>query len=252
MQKNSILGREVYYMKFVQAQFSLKFDPYQKIRRCTNDIEDLLENFYGTPQTMPLPDEFAPEAPRIVLNSLNGHSQISFSQISVDFTANFDGEYVDDFELTKEYILKRLELIKKVLCKIERKQFYFLGITYNAHIDIKGQSPVEYMKCKMGDVVPENSNMYEASQRIALVENERFFVNTQISTFKEYQSKGNSIINLLDFKNSTVINEGVSVAVDVNDRYAYLLDGMGTDLSNFDNEIEQIFEKVSSNLQKWR
>ena len=52
-------------MKFVQAQFSLKYEPQIKIRRSVNDIEDFLQEHYGTPQTMPLPDEFAPEAPRI-------------------------------------------------------------------------------------------------------------------------------------------------------------------------------------------
>lgn len=53
-------------MKFVQAQFSLKYDLHPKIRRSVNDIEDFLQQHYGAPQTMPLPDEFAPEAPRII------------------------------------------------------------------------------------------------------------------------------------------------------------------------------------------
>ena len=30
-------------MKFVQAQFSLKYDPQVKIRRSANDIEDFLQ-----------------------------------------------------------------------------------------------------------------------------------------------------------------------------------------------------------------
>lgn len=98
-------------MKFIQAQFSLKYEPQIKIRRSVNDIEDFLQQHYGTPQTMPLPDEFAPEAPRIVLYSKNGHSQISFSQISVDFIVNFDDVYLNDFIKTKEYIQERLLLL---------------------------------------------------------------------------------------------------------------------------------------------
>ena len=73
-------------MKFVQAQFSLKYEPRWKIRRDANHIEDLLQEYYGTPQIMPLPDDIAAEAPRIVFASHGGHSQINFSQISADFT----------------------------------------------------------------------------------------------------------------------------------------------------------------------
>ena len=40
-------------MKFVQAQFSLKYEPRWKIRRDANHIEDLLQEYYGTPQIMP-------------------------------------------------------------------------------------------------------------------------------------------------------------------------------------------------------
>ncbi len=58
-------------MEYVQAQFSLKFEPQIRIRRYANQIEDFLQQYYGTPQTMPIPDEFAAEAPRIIINSKN-------------------------------------------------------------------------------------------------------------------------------------------------------------------------------------
>ena len=117
-------------MEFVQAQFSLKYQPQIKIRRSVNEIEDYLQEHYGTPQTVPIPDDFAAEAPRIILNSHNGHSQISFSQISVDFTVSFDGDYRTDFGLTQEYILERIGILKDLLEKIGICDFYFAGITY--------------------------------------------------------------------------------------------------------------------------
>mgnify|MGYP004501909223 CR=1 FL=1 len=98
-------------MNFVQAQFSLKYEPQPKIRRYVNDIEDFLEQHYGAPQTMPLPDEIAPEAPRIILYSKNGHSQIVFSQISVDFIVTFDSDFLNDFSKTQVYIQERVALI---------------------------------------------------------------------------------------------------------------------------------------------
>ena len=86
---------------------------------------------------MPIPDEFAPEAPRIVLYSKNGHSQISFSQISVDFIVSFDNDFVSDFNKTREYIQERVSLIIDLLKKIGINEYLFCGITYNARLDIE-------------------------------------------------------------------------------------------------------------------
>ena len=108
-------------MRFVQAQFSLKYEPQIKIRRYVNDIEDFLQEHYGTPQMVPLPDEVSPESPRIILYSKNGHSQISFSQISVDFIVNFDNDFLSDFRKTQEYIQRRVALVIKLLHKIDIK-----------------------------------------------------------------------------------------------------------------------------------
>ena len=69
-------------MDFIQAQFSLKFEIQAKIRRFANDIEDFLQDHYSAPQTMPIPDEIAPEAPQEVscksYNSKNGKAHFEF------------------------------------------------------------------------------------------------------------------------------------------------------------------------------
>lgn len=237
-------------MEFVQAQFSLKFEPKIRIRRNVNEIEDYLQEHYGTPQTMPIPDDFAAEAPRIVLKSKNGHSQISFSQISVDFTVNFDGEYREKFELTQEYILKRILILKELLEKIEINTFFFCGVSYNCYLDTMGKSNIDYISSILH--IDQNENIYEASRRIASVYGEKFFVNEQVGTYKEYQSKGISIPNLIDFKNSKLVSEGISLSIDVNNRYEYLQFGKAECLDKFDELINEIFYLIESNLKKWR
>lgn len=238
-------------MEYVQAQFSLKFEPQIKIRRNANQIEDFLEEYYGTPQTMPIPDDFAAEAPRIVLNSKNGHSQISFSQISVDLTVNFDGEYRADFGLTKEYILQRLNILKDLLKKINITTFYFAGISYNVRLNTRDKTPTEYMAGLLNAEIT-GMDIYEASQRVAMVEDKTFFVNEQIGTFKEYQGKGTSIPNLLDFKNSKLVSEGVNLVLDVNNRYEYLYNGTSKPLDGYESLITKVYEIIERNLTKWR
>ena len=239
-------------MRFVEAQFSLKYEPQVRIRRSVNQIEDFLENLYGTPQTVPIPDDFAAEAPRIILNSKNGHSQISFSQISVDFTVKFDANYMNEFSLTKAYLLERIAILKELLNTIGIKQYYFCGITYNVHLNTKEKTPVDYMKDLLGDKFTKGQNIYEASQRIAVIEDDCYFVNQQIGTYKEYQGKGNSIPNLLDFKNSKLVSEGVNLVLDVNNRYEYLYSGLSKEFTSFDDIVKKIYEIIESNLSKWR
>lgn len=241
--------KEVAVMEFVQAQFSLKYQPQIKIRRSVNEIEDYLQGHYGAPQTVPIPDDFAADAPRIILNSHNGHSQISFSQISVDFAANFDGEYRMNFDLTRQYFLERIGILKKLLEKIGICDYYFAGITYNMHLNTDPRDNISYMRQILG--LDECQNIYEANRRIATTIDYQFFVNEQIGTYKEYQNKGVSIPNLMDFTNSKLVDEGISLSLDINDRYEYLKTGASKKLDTFDVLISRIFNLVKAELEKW-
>ena len=237
-------------MEFVQAQFSLKYQPQIKIRRSVNEIEDYLQEHYGTPQTVPIPDDFAAEAPRIILNSHNGHSQISFSQISVDFTVSFDGDYRTDFGLTQEYILERIGILKDLLEKIGICDFYFAGITYNMHLNTEHQDYISYMRKILG--LDECKNMYEATRRVATTVDNQFFVNEQIGTYKEYRNKGASIPNLMDFVNSKLVDEGINLSIDINNRFEYLQTGESKKLDTFDAIITKIYNLIKNELIKWR
>lgn len=238
-------------MEFIQAQFSLKFEPQIRIRRSSNQIEDFLGNCYGTPQTMPIPDDFAAEAPRIVLNSKNGHSQLSFSQISVDLNANFDNDFKNEFVLTKDYILKRIYILGKLLKEIGINNYYYAGVTYNIHLDTKGVNNIDYMKKILGDSVREEDKIYEAMQRMAIVEEERYFVNQQISTYKEYQGNGNVLPNLMNCFNSILVEEGINLSIDVNDRYKYLYTGEKVPVDNLGILIDKLYEVIENKLKKW-
>lgn len=239
-------------MKFVQAQFSLKYEPQIRIRRNANLIEDCLQDYYNAPQVLPIPDDIAPEAPRIVLASKNGHSNINFSQLSVDFISNFDGEYLKSYEKTKEYIYERIVWLKQLLSQIGIKEYYFFGITYNIHLDIGNSNPLDYIKELLGESVSANAKLYEVMQRVASVDSDRYFVNRQISTFKEYQSKGIVSPNLLDFSNSKLISEGVNLSLDVNNRYAFLGSGKTAVMDSFEDELSSIFKLVEKNISDFK
>lgn len=237
-------------MKFVQAQFSLKYEPQLKIRRSANQIEDLLQDYYGASQVMPIPDDIAAEAPRVILTSHGGHSQINFSQIAVELTARFDGDYVDNYESTKLYFQKRVERLIEVLHAIGIDEYYFFGLSYNLHLDIGEEEPIEYIRSFLGGELLEKDQLYEVMQRVASLEDNKFFINQQISTFKEYQGNSVNIPDLIDFSNSKLVAEGVNVSLDVNNRYSFLYNGTKTSMSEFDSDLSRIFELIEQNMCK--
>lgn len=236
-------------MKFVQAQFSLKYEPQPKIRRYANDIEDFLQQYYGIPQTMPLPDEFAPEAPRIILYSKKGHSQISFSQISIDFIVNFDNEFLDDFSKTQGYIHERVILLIELLKKINISEYLFCGITYNIRLDIGKQKPIDYIKSYLGgDMLYDN--LYEASQNVACVNDDKFFVNQQIGTYKEFQGRSSVVPNLFEIENGSIVSEGISLVLDINNRYQYIYQNKKSLINDCLAEVDAIFVLLIENINR--
>ncbi len=237
-------------MRFVQAQFSLKYEVQPRIRRFANDIEDFLCQHYGMPQVVPIPDDFAPEIPRIVLYSKNGHSQISFSQVSVDFTVKFDSDFVYDFNKTREYILKRIELIVKLLNVIDIKDYLFCGVTYNTRLDIGDQKPMDFICDYLGENL-SRKELYEASRNIAYVKEEKFFVNQQISTYKEFQGRQGLVPVLFEIENSTLISEGVSMTLDINNRYQYIYTNKKNSINDCFVDVDKLFSLLADSLNEW-
>ena len=131
---------------------------------------------------------------------------------------NFDNEFLNDFKKTQEYIQERVTLIIELLKKINFNEYLFCGITYNTRLDIGFQKPIDYIRQFLGVDIPQD-DLYESSQNIACVKDEKFFINQQIGTYKEFQGKPGVVPNLFEIGNGTVISEGVSLALDINNRY---------------------------------
>lgn len=240
-------------MKFLNTQFSLKFEPQIRIRRSANQIEDVLSDYYGVPQILPIPDNFAADAPRIILSSKYGHSQISFSQISADITVNFDGDFVHDFMKTKSYTEERVTLLKDSLLSIGIAQYYFCGIAYKFQIDTMGLSSIEYLKNLVKDDVDvnEREDICDVAQRISIVLDDNFFVNRQTSLYREYSGNGSSIPDLFVMSNNEIIADGVSVLLDVNDRHRYIQSGSSIPVKSLMHTVSKIYEIIEHQMYRW-
>lgn len=239
-------------MKFLNAQFSVKFEPQIHIRRNANKIEDILSDYYCVPQIFPIPDDFVADAPRIILSSKYGHSQVIFSQIAVDITVNFDGDFTYDFMKTKSYTKERIALIKDLLLSIGIEQYYFCGIAYKFQINTMGFSSIEYLKRLVKDEINEDENVCDIAQRISTVLDNKFFINRQTGLYREYSGNGSSIPDLFVLSNNEIIADGVSVLLDVNDRHRYIQSGCNISVDSLMLSVSEIYEILENQLNRWR
>jgi hypothetical protein len=96
----------------VANSLNVIFPRAQHIRRRINDFEDRLSGLYGQPQTVPAPDEFDPQFPRVIFQSVGGHSQLVVSQVSIALTVNYGGEWTRGSSKRLAYLQERAPLVE--------------------------------------------------------------------------------------------------------------------------------------------
>jgi hypothetical protein len=83
--------------RYIQNSFSIIFPRVRDIRRRINAFEDLLQSEYTQPQVISVPDDFAPEVPRIIFES-----QHRYSQIVGDFNDRYAFNEQPGYQSTRE------------------------------------------------------------------------------------------------------------------------------------------------------
>lgn len=94
------------------------------------------------------------------------------------------------------------------------------------------------------------NEIYEASRRITLVQDNTFFINQQIGVFREYQ--GSNIPDLMNLQNAKMTTEGVNLVLDVNNRYGYQRSGALQKADMVHSLVVKMYELIECALSKWR
>jgi hypothetical protein len=101
--------------RYIQNSFSIAFSRQFDIRRRALDFEDRLKGIYLAPFVLPVPDEFDPEAVRIVFGSQNGYSQVHISQINISLQVNYSSDWQVDIAKGQAYLIERAATLFDVL-----------------------------------------------------------------------------------------------------------------------------------------
>jgi hypothetical protein len=135
--------------------------------------------------------------------------------------------------------------------KIGIYDYYFCGINYNVRLDIDKQKPIDYIKQFLKpDFI--NDNLYDAAQHTAIIKDDKYFINQQIGTYKEYRNKTGSIPALFDLADNNIVSEGISLVIDINNRYQYIQKSKSLPTSNLSNDVKYILDLMDESLKKWK
>ncbi|SRR5579883_589255 len=210
--------------KYLQNSFSLVVPRKPFIRRKVFDFEKKLENLYNQPQITNIPDEMNPDIPRMVFTSKDGHSQIIISQLNFILKIQYSPDWQFEVFKGKEYILSKVSILYELLDILDEKCPLFCG--FNTLVQIPAQeeddesviSRIYNLFSKDGN--PDSFDIYEFQIKTSKVLEEKFFSNITIQNYRNWNIDfvGEGILKL---SNKGIIESGIQITGDFNDRYAF-------------------------------
>lgn len=213
--------------KYIQNSFSVSFERCADVRRRVNAMEDLLRAQYtghfGQPQVIPVPDELDPEVPRVIFGSQHGFSQIIVSQLSLTLNVAYSPDWQTDISKGRQYLKERVAILYALfeVMRSEKEPAYFCGLT--TRVRLRSRVDDETIVGMLIERIAKNGDgkaTYDINLRRAIVVEERFFSNTTIQNYREWQVEQN-IPQIPRLRRSAVFERGIEIVGDFNDRYAF-------------------------------
>lgn len=228
-------------MKFETCGFNVVFPEIKNIREKFFELESTLTDFAKPFNLISLPDEAPKEMPRILANTLHGHSSLSISCLSAQIMTKFDGDYTNNFELCSSYIFERANKLLEVIGRYTSNKYYFFGIS--TQINLEKANPVQlmcsqYVKANtFGDSQP-----YDAALKMTFVEEEIYYINMEIGNERRYN--GIAANNNVSLYGLNEVGNELILTLDINNRYAL------NNRAEYFAEPE-IIKKIIALTEKW-
>lgn len=207
--------------RFIQNSFSIFFPRQLTIRRQSNDFEDILKGQYFQPQIISVPDEMNPEIPRIIFGSEHGFSQIVISQINISLNVSYSPDWQLDINLGKEYLMEKVPLLFSLVETIGDPEVYFCGLSTKARLASQSDSHsiLEHI-ARLFLSNEEQSNSHDLQIKKTVTHDDRFFSTQSVGNYRVWKIPENPDF-ILHLSNNQVIEQGIEIIGDYNDRYGY-------------------------------
>ncbi|MFQ5822554.1 MAG: hypothetical protein ACE5JB_00700 [bacterium] len=189
------------------------------IRLKAFEFEKHLKKFFTLPQIIPMPDDFHPEAPRIIFSTPHGHSTLTISQVNFSLKTRYDGDFTENLNKCIEYLDERINLVFSML-KESRITLYYIGVIFNFEIPFtQKNNPVvalsqKFLNYKLNFI----NSLFDVSFKFTTCYDNTFYKNLIFKNYRRYQKKSipKPSPAFLDLE-----EEGIQVQADINDRFAF-------------------------------
>ena len=207
--------------KFVHNSFSVVFPRQQQIRRLANEFEDRLKGKYFQPQIISVPDDLDPEVPRMIFGSEHGFSQIVVSQVSIAINVAYSPDWQLEISKGQNYLLEQVPLLFELLDVLDGVKPYFCGL--NTQVNIPSTAEDETIIRQLSKVFLKDQVLeavHDIQLKTTTIVSEQFFNNITLQNYRVWRTNG-SQQGVPRFSLRDVLERGVQITGDFNDRYAF-------------------------------
>ena len=209
--------------QYIQSSFSIIFPRQYLIRRKINEIEDLLGHRYNQPQTIPVPDEMEPGAPRFLFQSRDGHDQIVVSQINISLNFSFPTGAQEDFNKGTAYLEERAPILFDIASISEVSQtIHYCG--YTTTVRLISQENDHTIISRISDAFqlkPDKDKLQDLEIKKSRVFEQKYFSNITVRNYRTWQFPLDLDIHELRAHPNFVVERGLEILGDFNDRFRY-------------------------------
>jgi hypothetical protein len=170
---------------------------------------------------IPVPDEMAPELPRLIFGSRHGFSQIVVSQIGLSLNVTYSPDWQRDVSKGRQYLLERAPVLFDVLSILDNIKPFFSGLTTKARLQVNAddETILRYLYKFVAESV-QSADIHEITVKIASVYNKMFYSNMTAQNYRTWKME-KSTTDLQRLSRQHVLERGIEITGDFNDRYAF-------------------------------
>lgn len=214
-----------------------------------NSFEDYLGTRYLQPQTIPVPDEMEPGAPRFLFQSRDGHDQIVVSQINISLNFSFPTDAQEDFNRGTAYLEERAPILFDLARISEVNQtIHFCG--YTTTVRLISQESDHTIISRISDAFQlkrDKDELQDLEIKKSWVYEQKYFSNITVRNYRTWQFPPEFDIHELRAHPNFVVERGLEVLGDFNDRFRYNQD---ESYYSSRDEVKLLLDQGASELRK--
>lgn len=207
--------------RYIASSFTVTFPRQTKIRQQALAIEKHLEGRYNPPLMLPVPDEFDPSAPRMIFASQSGYSQLIITQVSTILNTTYSPQWQIGTQNSEPYANQHVGYVFGLLSALKINRPSICGFTVHVRLSTEedNRALLEFLINRfLKDT--DNEGIHDVEVRKTRVIRDTFFSNVVTHNYRLW-NQAEPLQGTLKLSDEDVVERGVEVVVDVNDRYAF-------------------------------